>query len=311
MPSGVVLTIITPVYNGEKYISETIQSVISANITINYEHIVVNDGSTDSTISILNQYREKIVIISQHNSGESAAVNAGLRLSKGKFVLVINADDPLLSGELINRGVKILVTNPSIVAVYPDWKIISDSNETKKIKILPEYSDDLMIGRCRCLPGPGTIFCKDAAVRIGGRRTNWKFVSDYDFWLRMSRQGIISRLPGVLAQWRESHNSTSVSQRGLSMANERIKVIESFLLENKLPLSLQRKARGNSYYLAARLTFFDSSIPGRAMLFKAFINRRGWPEEARLHVVVFLILMPFSAFLVKIYSKLAQRLTID
>jgi glycosyltransferase involved in cell wall biosynthesis len=311
MSSPIVLTIITPVYNGEKHISETIKSIISANIKINYEHIVINDGSTDLTSSILNQYKEKIIILSQENLGESAAVNCGLMRSKGQFILVVNADDPLLTGELINQGVKILISNPSIVAVYPDWKIISDSNETKKIKILPEYSDELMIGRCRCLPGPGTLFRKDVALRIGGRSTDWKFVSDYEFWLRMSRQGVITRLPGVLAQWRESVSSTSLSQRGLSMANERIKVIESFLLENRLPLSLQRKARGNSHYLAARLTFFDPSIPGRTMLFKAFINRRGWPEEAKLHVVVYLILMPFSTFLVKRLSKLAQRFTND
>lgn len=306
MPSEVILTIITPVYNGEKYISETIQSVISANISISYEHIVVNDGSTDSTALILNEYKKKIAIISQHNLGESHAVNAGLKLAKGKFILVINADDPLLSSDLIYQAVKILQNSPSLVAVYPDWQVISENKQIRKFVILPEYTDDLMIGRCRCLPGPGTIFCKDAAVRIGGRSPDWKFVSDYDFWLRLSREGIIRRIPGVLAQWRESSISTSVSQRGLAMATERIKVIDRFLHENKVPLALEKKARGNSYYLAARLTFFDPSIPGRELLFKAFMFRKGWPEEARLNVVIFLILMPFSGFVVRKFSKLTN-----
>ena len=214
-----------------------------------------------------------------------------------------------LTADLINKGIKILFADPSIVAIYPDWKIISDDKKTKKIIILPEYADEIMIGCCRCLPGPGTLFRKDTALKIGGRSTNWKFVSDYDFWLRMSRQGVIVRLPGVLAQWRESLSSTSFSQRGKSMAIERIKVMEKFLLENKISVPLQRKALGNSYYLAARLAFFDSTIAGRKLLFQAFKNRRGWPEEAKLHVVIYLLLMPVSSRLVYKFPKLVQRIT--
>ena len=309
MLNELVLTIITPVYNGEKYISETIESIISAKIQVGYEYLVINDGSTDSTSLILDRYKDKIKIHAQQNLGESAAVNNGLKHSRGDFVLVVNADDPLLTGDLINKGIKILVADPSIVAIYPDWKIISDNMETKKIKILPEYTDEIMIGRCRCLPGPGTLFRKDTALKIGGRSANWKFVSDYDFWIRMSRQGVIVRLPGVLAQWRESLSSTSFSQRGKSMAIERIKVMEKFLLENKISVPLQRKALGNSYYLAARLAFFDSTIAGRKLLFQAFKNRRGWPEEAKLHVVIYLLLMPVSSRLVYKFPKLVQRIT--
>jgi len=308
MLNELALTIITPVYNGEKYISETIESIISAKIQVAYEYLVINDGSTDSTALILDNYKDKIRIHTQQNLGESAAVNNGLKHSKGDFVLVVNADDPLLTGDLINKGIKILVADPLIVAIYPDWKIISDDMKTKKIKILPEYTDEVMIGRCRCLPGPGTLFRKVTALKIGGRSTNWKFVSDYDFWLRMSRQGAIVRLPGVLAQWRESLSSTSFSQRGKSMAIERIEVIEKFLLENKISVPLQRKALGNSYYLAARLAFFDSTIAGQKLLFQAFKNRRGWPEEAKLHVVVYLLFLPLSSYLVNKFPKLVKRI---
>ena len=303
-----ILTIITPVYNGEKYISETIESIISAKIEIAYEYLVINDGSTDSTSIVLERYKDKVKIHTQQNLGESAAVNNGLKLSRGDFVLVVNADDPLLTRDLIDKGIKILVADPSIVAIYPDWKVVSDDKKTKKTKILPEYSDEIMIGRGRCLPGPGTLFRKDAALKIGGRSTKWKFVGDYDFWLRMSRQGVIVRLPGILAQWRESVSSTSFSQRGKSMAIERIKVMEEFLQDNKISTPLRRKAAGNSYYLAARLAFFDSTIAGRSLLFQAFRYRRGWPEEAKLHVVLYLLLLPLSSYLLYKFPRLVKRI---
>ena len=303
-----ILTIITPVYNGEKYISETIESIISAKIEIAYEYLVINDGSTDSTSIVLERYKDKVKIHTQQNLGESAAVNNGLKLSRGDFVLVVNADDPLLTRDLIDKGIKILVADPSIVAIYPDWKVVSDDKKTMKTKILPEYSDEIMIGRGRCLPGPGTLFRKDAALKIGGRSTKWKFVGDYDFWLRMSRQGVIVRLPGILAQWRESVSSTSFSQRGKSMAIERIKVMEEFLQDNKISTPLRRKAAGNSYYLAARLAFFDSTIAGRSLLFQAFRYRRGWPEEAKLHVVLYLLLLPLSSYLLYKFPRLVKRI---
>ena len=108
----------------------------------------------------------------------------------------------------------------------------------------------------------------------------------------------------MLAQWRENQNSTSISQRDSKMAAERIKVIENFLLENNISEILRKKALGNSYYLAARLAFFDPEIKGKHLLLKAFLYRRGWPEEARLYVVVYILLMPFTSIIFKPFSKI-------
>lgn len=306
MLEDLTLTIMTPVYNGEKYIEETIESVINAKINIKYEYIVLDDGSTDSTPNLLNNYAQSIKILTHKNIGESATVNRGLKNALGKFVLILNADDPMLSPELVNSGCKILIENPSISALFPDWKIIDQFGTTLKINILPEYSDELLIGRSKCLPGPGTIFDRNLALAIGGRGAKWKYVGDYDFWLRFSRVGKIERLPKVLAQWRENETSTSISNRGLEMAIERIKVIEDFLAANEVQTQLARKALGNCYYLAARLAFFDPKINGKDLIFKSFKFRRGWPEEAKLHIVIYLVLLPLSR---KILNKFPRFIT--
>ena len=303
-----ILTIITPVYNGEKYIAETIESVSKSSIKYSYEYLVLDYWSTDSTLKILNNFKDKIKIFSHKNIGESATVNRGLENALGEFILIISADDPLLTSELIDSACKILIENSSVVAIYPDWRIIDQNGNTLRNKILPEFTDELLIGHCKCLPGPGTIFRRDKALQIGGRRSDWKFVGDYDFWLRLSRVGKIVRLPGVLAQWRENQYSTSISQRDNKMAIERIKVIEKFLLENKISEDLRRKALGNSYYLAARLAFFDHRIKGRSLLFKAFKYRRGWPEEAKLYVVLYLLLIPITSIVFKPFSKRIIRI---
>lgn len=303
-----VLTIITPVFNGENFIAETISSILDALIAVPYEYIVLDDGSTDSTASILSKFADRIKILTHSNIGESATVNRGLHIAQGEFVLVISADDPLLTGELVNRACKILSNDPDLVAIYPDWRIIDELGRVIMTKVLPEFSEEIMIGRCKCLPGPGTVFRKSAALRVGGRKDKWKYVGDYDFWLRMSRVGKIVRLPEVLAQWRQNEKSTSISQRGLEMATERINVIDEFLAENDLTEPLKRKALGNSYYLAARLAFFDTRIKGKTLLIEAFKSRRGWPEEARIQVVLYIFLMPISSIMLKPIKCLIIRI---
>jgi glycosyltransferase involved in cell wall biosynthesis len=302
-----LITILTPVFNGEKFIAQTIESVLCADINITFEYLVIDDGSTDQTLEILQKYGNTISLFSHKNIGESATVNRGLEMASGRYILVLSADDPLLTGDLINQAVKILEEKDSLVALYPDWQVIDHFGEALKINILPEYSEEIMIGRCRCLPGPGVVFRKDAAIRVGGRRKKWKFVGDYDFWLRLSREGEIQHLPGVLAQWRRSYESTSISQRGLEMANERINLIEDFLLNNKISNLLSRKAQGNAYYLAARLAFFDSRIKGRSLILRGIKLRRGWPEEAKLHVILFLLLLPLSRRVISLFPKLVTR----
>ena len=294
MNDRLVLTIITPVYNCENYVRKTIESVLNSKILFPYEFIVINDGSNDSSMKIIEEFKGLIKIYSHANVGESLTVNRGLNAAKGEFVLVLNADDPLLTPDLINYSCKYLLDNSNIDAVYPDWKVIDENGVTLRVNILPDYSDEIFIGRNRCLPGPGTIFRLNIALKIGGRSPRWKFVGDYDFWLRFSKIGRIERIPGVLAQWRENSNSTSVSSRGSEMANERINVINNFLETNKVSPKLARKAVANSYYLAARLGFFDPSMNSKKLLIKSFKHRRGWPEEAKLHVVIYLLLLPIS-----------------
>jgi glycosyltransferase involved in cell wall biosynthesis len=303
----ILLSIITPVFNGEKYINETILSILNAKITVPFEYIVLDDGSEDSTALILAKFKKQITLLSHENIGEPATVNRGIENARGEFIVVINADDPLLHGDLLDTACNALLEDSTTVALYPDWRVIDENGQTIHTKYVPEYSDEVMIARCVCLPGPGTVFRKAAALKIGGRRKEWKYVSDYDFWLRLSRVGTIRKLSGVYAQWRQSTDSTSISHRSYEMAMERILVTSDFLEKNVLPSSLRRSALGNSYYLASRLAFFDSRINGRSLLFSAFKFQRGWPSEAKILVVLFVVLTPVSTWIAKPLKKLIIR----
>jgi glycosyltransferase involved in cell wall biosynthesis len=310
MPSpNPIVTVVTAVYNGEDYIEETILSVLSAAKNVEFEYIVVNDGSTDSTLNILKKFEDQIKIIDKSNSGESESVTIAFGEARGEFLIVVSADDPLLSEKLFEKSFDDFENDPQLVAIYPDWNMIGPEGEVLKTIKVPDYSDELLIGRCITLPGPGVIFRKSAALEIGGRRKKWTYVGDYDFWLRLSRIGELRHRPEVLAQWRYHPGSTSVNKRGPKMANERIAVVEEFLSEFPVDSRISRMALGSAYFMAARLVFFSKEVPGKRYLVNAFRKRRGWVEEARIHIILYILLIPISSSLFKLLSRFlpAQR----
>jgi glycosyltransferase involved in cell wall biosynthesis len=297
------ITIITTVFNGEDYLESTIQSVLNFASGINFEYIVINDGSTDRTSEILNMFGDQIRIIDQKNMGESASVTKGFELAKADFVMVLSADDPLFTDLIFKNVFELFEQDENLVAVYPDWNLIDSDGQVLKKIFVPDYSDELLIGRFRTLPGPGVIIRKKAALKIGGRRSKWVYVGDYDFWLRLSRIGELKHRPQILAQWREHPNSTSVKRKNFAMASERIAVISEFIEEFKIEGKLKKMALGNAYYMAARLSFFDSTIPGRKWIIQAFKHRQGFPEESKFFHLLFLITFPISFKFAKLFRK--------
>ena len=303
MASKPKVSVITPVFNGDEFITETIESVLNAKTKVLIEYIVINDGSTDNTEEILARFSKKIKVFNFENSGESVSVNRGLEVARGEYVLVVSADDPILEGKLFESAVKILDANPEIVATYPDWRVIDEFGNFKREIIVEDFSREVLIGKNRTLPGPGAIFRRSTALAIDGRRAKWKYVGDYDFWLRLSNHGDFRRIPEVLAQWREHQSSTSVAQKNARMANERMQVIEEFLRESNVGLSLRNMSISNSYYLAARLAYFDKEIDGRSLFLEGLKKSRKYPSEAHYLIVLYLLTLPASRFLSKFIPR--------
>ncbi len=297
-----VITIVTAVYNGQDYIRETIDSVLENTKGIDFEYLIINDGSTDDTREIIESYGSAIRVVNKENSGESASLSFGFELARGDYLLVVSADDPLLTPRIFEEVFTWFNLEKNLVAVYPDWQMIGPSGEVLKKIIVPEYSDELLIGRCNTLPGPGAIIRKSAALEIGGRRQKWTFVGDYDFWLRLSRIGELRHRPEILAQWRYHPGSTSVNKRGPDMANERISVIEEFIFTYEIDPKIAKMALGSAYFMAARLVFFNPNIPGKKYLFQSFRKRQGWVEEARIYIIIYILLTPFSRLIYKLIS---------
>ena len=133
-----LVSVIIPVYNSAQFLKESLESVINQTYP-NIEIICINDGSTDNSLEILQQYSDKITIISQENHGLAFALNIGIKQMKGDWFKWFSPDDVMYS-----YAIKTLVdeakNNPNTI-FYSNWEIINENG--KKLREFQEsnYND--------------------------------------------------------------------------------------------------------------------------------------------------------------------------
>jgi glycosyltransferase involved in cell wall biosynthesis len=290
-------SIITPVYNGEDFIKSTVISVLEAaeSSNLSFEYIIVDDGSTDKSAKILSNFQHRIRYVYQENSGQANSINHGLKLATGIYCTIVNADDPILNSDIFLKSKNFLDYDRNLVGTYPDWQVIDSEGRVSEVVKVKEFSLNEMVGNFNCLVGPGGVFRTKAAQNIGGWNPNFRFVPDYDFWLRLLAHGSYLHIPSVLANWRSHSNSISISSRGLEMATERIQVIENYLNENPLtPYGIRKSAKATSLYRAAILCFFDKRVNGRSLFIQALKVKPSLIISKNVLVSLYLLLWPIS-----------------
>lgn len=304
---SVSLTVITPVFNDSLHIFETVNSVLNECSGISFEYLVIDDGSTDRTPEILQNFGNRIKYMRKHNGGQASAINLGFQLASGKYASIVNSDDPIPKSGLFHKSIALLESEPEIVCSYPDWSIIDNNGKIqKRIQVL-DYSIEEMYGNSNCLVGPGGVFRTKLANQISGWDVSFRYVPDYDFWLRLAHFGEFKRIPENLAYWRQHSNSLSVKSKSYDMALERIRVISNHQFKLSSESKLNKQALANAYFSAATLSYFDTSIPGRKWAIKSLRLSPGLFFKKRIIIWVYIFFYPVSHRLLKIIEKSGLR----
>ncbi|WP_143438568.1 glycosyltransferase family A protein, partial [Hydrocoleum sp. CS-953] len=124
------VSVIIPVYNCDRYISQAIESILAQTYQ-SYEIIVIDDGSTDNTRLALQPYIEKIRYVYQENQGVSAARNHGIDLARGELIAFLDADDFFLPDKLTAQ-VGVFDAQPNLGIVHSGWRRVNQQGETIK-----------------------------------------------------------------------------------------------------------------------------------------------------------------------------------
>jgi len=224
-----LISIITPVYNSEKFIEETILSVINQDY-FNFEYIIVDGNSTDNTLQIINKYKDQIThILSEPDKGMYDAINKGVKIAKGEILAYINSDDIYFPQTL--TSIASVFEKEEFDLCFGYTKFIGFDGKLKFKHKAINFSKENVLSMGR-LPfcQQSCFFSRRLYDHLNGFDENLKYVGDTKFFLSayLLSDSKITILKKYLAAFRLHQSCFSVAQKD-KMQNERNTMMENIL----------------------------------------------------------------------------------
>lgn len=184
------LSIIIPSYNQGEYIERTILSVLNQSSPCKYELIVIDGGSTDNTLQILEKYSNKFSYwVSEKDSGQSEAINKGFSLACGEYVTWLNSDDVLFKSAL-NVFEKTVAKNKEIKLFFGNTAWISSSDEIIQLRKGPQYNSCFAKKGFYHAYGPSAFIHRDLLDKYGLLREDFHYMMDTELWSRYMSKNV-------------------------------------------------------------------------------------------------------------------------
>jgi glycosyltransferase involved in cell wall biosynthesis len=199
------VSVITVAYNAVHTIEDTLRSVASQDYP-DVEHIIIDGGSTDGTVDIIERYRQHLAVaVSEPDDGIYDAMNKGIALASGDIIGTLNADDWYADQEVLGRVVDAFNADPGLQAVYGDIVFVAREAPQQTVRYLQSrsYRDGLF--EKGWMPPHPTLFVKqDVYQRYGVFDTAFRIQSDFDLCIRLFKVHQIKTryLPGIMVRMR-------------------------------------------------------------------------------------------------------------
>lgn len=220
-------SIITVTFNSERFVEETILSVLSQ--TYPYiEYIIIDGASTDSTPGIISRYRDRLhYFISEPDENMYDAINKGLAQATGDFILVLNSDDVLHDAACIQKIATHVCCHQSDVLVADIVTTYNSKLAKKRRHSKVSFSELLLSGHSTFLPHPALFVSQKTNSLLNGYNTHYRYAADFDYILRMLQlPGIrICNIPVYVTIFRI--HPTSITSSG-KINNERLSILEKY-----------------------------------------------------------------------------------
>ena len=206
-----LISVIVPVYNGEKTIRETIESVLTQSFS-DFELIVINDGSQDSTLDVLASIQDpRLKVFSYPNSGVSASRNRGFSHTVGEFIAFLDADD-LWTPNKLEAQLAALQDNPDVAVAYSWTDFIDEKGQFLKFGPHFTISGDVYAELLRgnfLANGSNPLIRRQALIEVGSFDESIPASADWDMYLRLAARYHFISVPFSHVLYRVSTNSMS------------------------------------------------------------------------------------------------------
>ena len=224
------VSVIIPIFNSERYLSEAIASIRSQRFD-DFELILLDDGSEDRSVEMARRAAKedpRVIFVKSDHRGVVYQRNAGVELAKAEFIAMMDSDDIALADRLACQ-VRHLEVHPECCAVGTGVMLIDEDGLPIDEWHLPEHHEEIdekhMAGRGGAIINPSVMMRKSAVIKAGGYRTGYDSAEDYDLFLRLAEVGRLANLPQVLLRYR-LHAKSLTAARAVyqrQMAREALK----------------------------------------------------------------------------------------
>src|SRR5829696_4267857 len=196
-----LISIVTPSFNQDRYIEQTIQSVLLQDYP-SIEYMLVDGGSTDGTVSIIKKYEEKLAFwVSETDRGQTDAINKGFERAKVDILAWINSDDTYAPGA-IAAAVKCLQEHTEVGMVYGDCNYIDESGNVIGKFNARQTNYRLLRQGYTHIPQQTMFFRAELWKQVGPLDPSFYFAMDYDLWTRIAAHTQIRYIPQTWANFR-------------------------------------------------------------------------------------------------------------
>ena len=206
-----VASVLLPVFNGQKYLEEAIESVLNQTFT-DFDLLLLDDGSTDGSRALMERYAAKdgrCRVYSWPNRGIVATLNAGIGLAMGEYIIRMDSDDICLPHRF-EKQIRFLVDHPRCVVVGSRVTWIDPEGMPLRIAgnvASHEEIDAENMKGGQVLHHPSVVMRRDALAASGGYREGFRHAEDLDLFLRLAEIGQLANLPEVLLSYRQHLDS--------------------------------------------------------------------------------------------------------
>ncbi len=288
------VSVITPSFQQARFIERTLESVHRQSVPV--EHIVMDGGSTDGTVEILERWRDRIFFTTGADAGQTAAINTGMAVSRGEILAYLNSDDVYYDGA-VAAALDAFERDPDADVVYGDADFIDEHDRILDAYPTEEWSLERLKLIC-FLCQPAVFFRRSVLERFGTFDARLHYAMDYEYWLRLGLSGArFVHVPVKMAASRLHVQTKTVGQPRQAhaeingMLKERLGAVPENWLSNYAYATLDGRGipRETGLAYTARLalltigaTFRWNGVPSLSllrMIASSFLHRR--PAIAR------------------------------
>ena len=244
-----LVSVITPTFNRAAFLGAAIESVLAQSYP-HFEHIIVDDGSTDDTPTLMKRYLtdNRVRYLRQPNQGQSVARNLAIEHSSGEFICFLDSDDVWFPDKLRHQTA-LFQQHPEVGVIYGDYVFIDEHGNPLDLKNMPRFSGRVTAKLLHDnFISMNTTMARAVLIRdAGGFAPEDRLSEDYGLWLRVSIRSEFLYVPRRWARYRVMPNQ--LSSQTIPRLYSNVRLLEDFLKHESHGLSAAEIRRGRGQFL--------------------------------------------------------------